>query len=386
MEKGGNKKKIFLIISIVTVIIILLVLMGIYIFSKIMNSNYEYLDSQEIKNPLNLKILREYPKGFYAPAIQAKDLDGDNIKEIIYKSGEKIYILNNSWNRLYSCSVGSSVNDLDDLLIDDLNNDGLKEIITSGGEDSIFEGIFRNFSTSGYRGFNAQKNNEDWQGLEFFDELNLNFVNELKKYVSDLEVTDEKKIIMSKSSWDYLTSEHYGLKILDNKCNLISQDFISRYREGTDIILSKNLDEDSEKEVVIKLTFRSNNIYYLNNNQFSLTTDSQIEDWVNSEIQAERNPVSQDKIKKYYLTGTIFLEDINNDGNSEIILLARQPVSYVGVTKIFILNSSNGELIWKYTYPTWINSATVEDINNDGFKEIIVTGHYTAPITIFGLN
>jgi len=346
--------------------------------------DFNYLDALPVNGTFNLevseKLLQEYEENSHITAFKVEDLNGDNIKEIIYKSGGKIYILDNGWNNLFSCSVGVSF--IEDLLIVDLNNDGLKEIITTGGEDNIFDKVKQNYHRPG--GAYGARINKEPVRLEFRETVDVAFVNELKEYASDLEVINDKEIAMSKASWDYLNSEHFELKILDNECNLVSKYFISEQRKGTSIILSTDIDNDSKNEIVIKLT-KSGNLYYLDDNKFDLVKNRKTKKFINSEIERQKtSKISEEKIKEYHLSGQKFLEDINNDGNKEIITLISKPDIVSRVTNIYILNYSDGKVMWKYTYPDWALSIIIEDINNDGNKEIIVPKFFSKnSITIF---
>jgi hypothetical protein len=51
---------------------------------------------------------------------------------------------------------------------------------------------------------------------------------------------------------------------------------------------------------------------------------------------------------------------------------------------LILIFAENGELLWNYKYPTWINSVALGDLNGDGNKGTLVAGHYTAPISVFG--
>jgi hypothetical protein len=77
------------------------------------------------------------------------------------------------------------------------------------------------------------------------------------------------------------------------------------------------------------------------------------------------------------------IDDLDNDGNQEIIAFYPKSRSYISSTIISVM-SVDGEILWNYEYSPWINSYAIADLDNDGFKEILVAGHHRAPITVFG--
>lgn len=374
------------------IIIFILVIIGflslLFINSKnkynVIRADYKYLDNLNIQKPLNINKLEEHPKNFYVYAIEVKDLNNDNKNEIIYKEEENIVILNNVWKKQYNCFVGYSTNRMEYILIEDIDNNGTQEIITTGGTDSIFEKIRTKYSL-GYGVWN-EKNYVRVELNNRSGEINPSFIADLKKHINDFEFNNGNEIIFSKEDWEKVSSEQYSLKIIDNKCNIVSDHFISKHRQGTKTIIAKNIDNNPEKEIFVDLYLSSDGIYVLNNNKMSTIKSGDIYNTIIADINEKRYPISKEKIKEYKIGERIFLDDINNDNSKEIIALVQQPVSYVGNTKIFILSSSNGELLYKYTYPTWVNSATVADINGDGFKEIIVSGYANELFTVFGFS
>ncbi len=73
----------------------------------------------------------------------------------------------------------------------------------------------------------------------------------------------------------------------------------------------------------------------------------------------------------------IAVDDLNNDGKNEVIILAPQPIKN-GYGKVYIYSTSNGKLIREYTakeprefsyFPT---AVAIGDINGDGIKELLI--------------
>jgi hypothetical protein len=201
--------------------------------------------------------------------------------------------------------------------------------------------------------------------------------------INDLDNDLQKELLIFGSS---------GLSIIDSTANPIWQ-FQAKNNREFRFLKVADISGDSIKEIII--SDRSNRVSILDAFGHILNVH-----------RAESGPIfvsdlDQDGTKEILIGPTIFdtefnikqklplsssemqIDDLDNDGKQEIIVFYTLSHSYVSSTIICIMNS-DGQILWNYEYPTWINSYAIEDLNNDGYKEILISGHHTAPITVFG--
>lgn len=387
-----SKSRKILVVFLGSILVISLIIFYEVYYNNNKYSYYSKLVEMPVVKALNIGIIKEYKKDSAITVMKVEDLNSDGKKEFITKTDDKLSILNNEFEILYECSVGSTRNGHDDIFITDIEGDGKKEIITVGGQNSLYENINKDYSFA----------NTAWivgndYFIKFSEEPELGLLIELRRHFSSLEIIDKKSIKVSLDDWNNFNSEKFSLRIVDNRCNVISEYFISDRAMGIDKIISGNFDEDADYETVIVESFfgELNDVYMLDNNIVSVVLNDQQKGMIDSVIKSEQ-AVVQDKIKEYDLDGQLLTGDLDADGTEELVVFSIEPQLYVGYggnTIIHALNSLDGSLIWKHNYPAQIQTVQISDINNDGFDEIIVVG-YSNPrpvgkdssvVTIFGI-
>ena len=201
--------------------------------------------------------------------------------------------------------------------------------------------------------------------------------------VTDLENDSHKELVILGSS---------GLSLIDSQANLIWLFHAKKNHEFLFIHIA-DINGDSSKEILLSdrgnrttvLDAEGNLVYELNSKNGPIFVadfdhDEEQEIIIGPTIYdsnfnvKQRLPIASKEMK---------IDDLDNDGNQEIIVFYRKSNTYVSPTSIYVMNPM-GEILWNYEYPTWINSYAIEDLDNDGFKEILVVGHNTSPITVFG--
>jgi hypothetical protein len=290
--------------------------------------------SEQPVNKINFALLKEFPKEFYANSMLVDDIDGDGKIEIVYKTGGNenngnIYVRSADWTLKAKCFAGDSDNSVEKLITADLNNDGKKELVTIALAD-IYD------------------------------------------------------------------SNSYRLKIFDRNCQLIKE-FPVKSRQTKKLFI-RDIDGDGVNELlaVTGLAFTNeNHVYSLKINQQDIKDRELVEispddPLYQKIIEADDGFMSKPSGKfvinqKAYdfSNRNVSKVDLFNDSKMETVILVPQPGDFVGETMILVFDE-DGELLWNYNYPTWIDSIAFGDINGDGAKEIIVAGHYTAPISVFG--
>ncbi|MEA3255579.1 MAG: hypothetical protein U9Q22_07065, partial [Candidatus Altiarchaeota archaeon] len=67
----------------------------------------------------------------------------------------------------------------------------------------------------------------------------------------------------------------------------------------------------------------------------------------------------------------VHVDDLDNDGSKEVITISSKGTSMGGAGWIYVLNEE-GSLKWKYPLPGSISAILIDDLNKDGKKDIIV--------------
>lgn len=417
-----NKKKFFFVILLLG---ILLILASCYIGIKSKKNDGKETLHNAIEK-INYHIIKEYKKDSYVNSILIDDLDGDSKKEIIYKDSY-VNILENDWTLRARCNAGSSGDGIEKLITADVNGDGRREIITAGSlwnEQTKWHGDYFlrvfDLNCNLLKEYNFLSQLSETQGL-FFDDIDNNGVKELvigltgpifiingdeiksyKEYndykdsiyavgfqqdfkIADLDNDGKKELLVLGTS---------GLSVLDNNGKLIWK-YIDQTGNSSKWFYSmgiEDIDRDGMEEVIISggdfsyvFNFRGEIIKKLQVggpiNIIDMDNDS-----INELIIGTSVFNSDYNLKHKFLRGgNEIIADINNDNKLEFVVYSTDAITYVGPTDIFIFDQL-GDLLWKYKYPTWISSVAVEDLNNDGYKEIFVSGHFDAPITVFGIQ
>lgn len=76
---------------------------------------------------------------------------------------------------------------------------------------------------------------------------------------------------------------------------------------------------------------------------------------------------------------TGLVDDVDNDGKPEVYVCG-------GSKYIYCLDGKTGKLSWKFTLPfahVGALAAILEDVNNDGMKELIVGSHTDLPLRVY---
>lgn len=82
----------------------------------------------------------------------------------------------------------------------------------------------------------------------------------------------------------------------------------------------------------------------------------------------------------------LFIVDLNGDGQDEIVSLSNTTEGLTDTPVILSIFDQHAKQLWSYRYPHWIDAVAFGDLNNNGRKEIVVSGHFDVPITIFSAD
>ena len=208
---------------------------------KLTTANYHYLNSLPVDEAHSLTVVEEHPKDFYVYAMKVVDLYHDNNKELVYKKDDNLYIVDKQWNILHQCFAGVEANGNEKILIEDINMDGVPEIITTGAnKESALNEISLRVGAGAYSTIISYVNKSRVR-IQFFSryepERIKTTIEELSKIVS-IEKINENEIFLNKSDYEKISNTYYSLKIFDNRCNLINQYSISPANLGTSLLFS----------------------------------------------------------------------------------------------------------------------------------------------------
>jgi hypothetical protein len=401
------KKKYYWIVGIIAIISI-----NGCIFNRITYSDFYSLQEKQV-NELDYSIIREYNKTFYSHSLAVEDLDNDGNNEIIYTSADNIYdnlihILDKEWNIRASCFLGNSGNGKEKMLFEDLDKDGKKEIISAGANSRHENYTLKIFDSNctKLKEFIISRSIEEAEGLFIEDIDNDNTKEIVIETFHKISIIDDDKI---KDIENNSVSIFVGDINNDGKNEIVAGDYkivfaldienklLWKYsiNDWVDEIYIGDLDNDGKNEIVVS---DDNDIFILNSEgklikklytnspkkifMSDLDNDGKKELIVGSYIFDSKFNLKW----KYDLPGgTEIIEDLDNDGKKELIMIVAEPQMGTTVPNavIFIFDA-DGKLLWNYKYSTWISPVATADLDNDGNKELLIAGYYTAPITVFG--
>ena len=77
--------------------------------------------------------------------------------------------------------------------------------------------------------------------------------------------------------------------------------------------------------------------------------------------------------------------DLDNDGKMEVVTTTYTIEQINPAPERLIISDYQGNRLAEMETANWVSAIAFGDLNNDGFKEIVVSNHYTYPLQIFGL-
>jgi hypothetical protein len=150
----------------------------------------------------------------------------------------------------------------------------------------------------------------------------------------------------------------------------------NRYLYNLPLEMTRDTDGDGSKEFLFVAAQKSQpraNMFYCRNKDPR-------KNW-----QFNVNNVVENGFQRYtsdFVTTGFLAEDLDNDGFAEIVLIANYPFDYP--TEVIVLNHL-GKCAGRYWNAGQINDLCFGDINQDGFKEIVLAGQneeYKRPVLI----
>lgn len=417
---------------IAVIILLILVSASAYLLMQFNNEtasknaskgDFYTLQSEQI-NALNYSLIKEYNKSSYGFSLYVEDLNNDGKGEIIYTSADDmrnnlIHILDSNLTLKSTCFLGDSMNGFEKMLFEDINDGGKKEIISAGSSERQFNSsVETNFSL---RIFDSNCTElKEYKVSNFLDKViglyytdidgdgvkeivigtmlsidiikndkieKINFDGFVMSLAMDDINNDGKKEFVVGKDMDIYALSNEG-NTLWNITNFTSEGWTSEiyvgdlYGDGKKEIVTYSPFSDgvtildSEGKIIKKLNTLGGKIL-----QSDLDGDGKNELIVGSYVYDNQLNLKW----KYDLPSVneIFVDDLNGDGKKEIVMFVQEPGDFVGYTMIYVFDA-NGNLLWNYRYYNWIDSAAIGDINNDNTKDILVSGHSTGPISIFG--
>ena len=309
---------------------------------------------------------------FYAVAID--DIDKDGVKEIVTISYESesgydsgiLTIFDGVTKKIEWQSNGTFFNNvwtgIYDVKIADINNDGNKEIIVAAGETYtgkiwIVDGVTKQIKSSHLY---------STENLAEFRVLN----------IDDVDADGKKEIVACTSSNYYIIDPatfaiKYSSATASNSYGIPSN------------IKIENIDNDSEKEIIIcrntisvyggvtNQQWQSTESNYSNIDLYDINNDGKkdiVAGTTDGYIKVLNGVDMQNIFSAQVCSGRIdgiFVSDLNNDNKPEYIFTSNGYVYIYSNSNQFIITKQYGKYAGSY------NSLKVDDVNNDGIKDII---------------
>ncbi|MBL7147867.1 MAG: VCBS repeat-containing protein [Nanoarchaeota archaeon] len=274
------------------------------------------------------------------------DVDNDNEEEIIIQlQGVGLFIINQNGSILTQIDDVPGSTNYEQFSIDDLDNDGNKEIILAAG-------------------FPTPSNNDILTILNNFGEIvsqetvNYDFEYSTPPIISDLDNDGNKEIIMKSTRTE--EGEHFsGLCIFDNEGHFLR--FIESeapYSNVASLVMVYpvlgNFDDDDDLEIVSTL-------------RHSYGGGIQSTSFKVYDLNGTLLPGWDDNLVIDAYAYTPVTGDVNNDGYDEIIFTDSDFSTHI--------IDKNGESILEYTSDGF-GTPALGDINNNGNLEIVFTSYY----------
>jgi hypothetical protein len=307
---------------------------------------------------------------FYAIAID--DIDKDGVKEIVtisyesksgYESGI-LTIFDGVTKKIKWQTDGTFFNQvwtgIYDVKIEDIDNDGNKEIIVAAGQTYtgkiwIIDGITKTIKSSHLY---------STENLSEFKVLN----------IDDVDGDGKKEIVVCTSSNYYIVNpENFAIKY--------SSETMS-YAYPSNIKID-NIDHDSEKEIIIcgdrisvyggvshqqwkstESNYSNIDLYDINNDGKKDIVAGTYDGYIKVLNGVDMQNILSLKLSNNKIDG-IIVSDLNNDSKPEYIFTSNGSVYIYSDSNQFIVTKKYGN------YTGSFNSLKVADVNNDGIKDII---------------
>lgn len=263
------------------------------------------------------------------------DLDGDKKDELILliQGDDSLLIIFNEDGSIRKKNILPGPM-FESFSVDDLDNDGKKEIILLGRKN-LFRLSLYIFDDRG--------------NVKIRKEFSQCYYNYIPPIIEDINNDDKKEIIIKTS----IPGDSYML-ILDNKGNIISEWAFNKVENVCSDVecypIVGNFDDDSELEIVFPVWFWEGDNDYTYIKVFNMD-GTIVPGWDNIFISD--------------LIFTPISGDINHDGYDEIIFN-----DWSGYTYII---DKNGQFLLRNNYGDAHGTPVIGDINNDGNLEIVFT-------------
>ncbi len=337
---------------------------------------------------LNLEVDKVWNTSYYnytgAKAVFIKDVDGDNVKEILtggnVREGPAKAAQMRIWNwdntnLTLEYSQLWADHSINDIYADDVDGDGTVEIVTVGGNTTTSMGQLRIWNWSGSGMLNLEHSIE-WDTNASDDEGN---VFAYGVFVDNVDGDGDKEIvtvgIFSGAETNFqlrIWNWNGTTMILEHTEEWIPDSCTNLHLSG---IFVDDVDGDGDKEIVTAGTGMEEGTQkgYLG-----------IKTWDESTLNNEKDElwIYNDSTECFDL----YIEDINGDGDKEIVTLGANHVAGGGQLRGWTWNGSMLNVEWNQD---WISggwgegnfpySIHIADADSDSVMEILTTGRAIEP-------
>ena len=131
-----------------------------------------------------------------------------------------------------------------------------------------------------------------------------------------------------------------------------------------------DVNEDQINEVLLNLSNNERTIYQM----FLLSSDLSDTLWLNElemNVEYEQHP---DLYFHEYLPRSIKIDDLDDDGELEIITTVEQAIHFQG--HVWVLDAQTGWLEQSYKSAGWFSQVAIEDFDRDGRTDLLACGHF----------
>ena len=245
------------------------------------------------------------------------DLSGEGKPQIIAGVSSRIYIFDGEGNSKH-ISLGDLSYKATNMIVDDINKDGLKELVISGG--SLEKGKVFIFDKYGNLSYSADT-----------------LLSPSAMYVEDINGDGQKEIIVGTIDRD----DSYPGYVQTFTSKAVEL-WMYKTQKGVQSIYALDIDGDGSQEI---LAGSIDSLYIL------------------SSEGAEKG-IKSNITRPGYVFNRILATDLDGDGSEEVVF---------GCTNnVYIYDKSLTNLHWKNTVGTSVFDLVSEDIDGDGFKELLV--------------
>jgi len=298
------------------------------------------------------------------------DIDDDGKKEIILGVYSHVHVLNFSCDLKFKASVGQG-RIVEDIKIADLDGDGIKEIVVVAVSDKKTQNGVYVFDNTGKRKWTRGTKGRSYSFA-----------------IEDLDNDGRPEVVVG-TTWGNgpISSSPGYVSVFNSSGSPIFDNRIGR--GGIVSVAVADLDNDGMGEILAGSWPTLSVFDHEGNSEWNYTTGGRINALVSEDLDNDGNKeiiIGSNDVYVLDNKGELIcknpagsevyalaMEDLNKDGKAEIL---------VGSDRFYILDSECNE-VWDYRTDLSVKSISVDDLDNDGYYEGAV-GSLDKKIYVFG--